>query len=80
MKTLQQIKNQVAEESGFSNFMEMFKKSDTIVLLAIMEMVAEKYADQFRQPDVIKSVCEHPIYNRQKGNQCGNCGEYLPKI
>lgn len=27
-----------------------------------------------------KSGCEHPLHNRQKGNRCGNCGEFLPRV
>ena len=25
-------------------------------------------------------TCEHPLHNRQKGNRCGNCGDFLPLI
>jgi len=27
---------------------------------------------------IVDENCEHPLHNRQKGNRCGNCGEYLP--
>ena len=27
-----------------------------------------------------EQVCEHPLHNRQKGNRCGNCGEFLPML
>jgi len=25
-------------------------------------------------------ICKHPLHNRQKGNRCGNCGEFLPDL
>lgn len=31
-------------------------------------------------PEEPVNECDHPLYAREKGNQCGKCGEYLPIV